>query len=50
MNWFPALQATLDILKRDNVNFILKAAGTDAAHRRGSMPVTLTGHGALQNK
>jgi len=50
MNWFPALQATLDILKQDNVNFILKAAGTDAARRHCSRPITAMGHVALENK
>lgn len=49
--WFPASQATLRVrLLTNNVNLSFKAAGTNAAHRLSSVPISQMGQSALENK
>lgn len=51
VHWFPASQATLHVcILMSNVNFSVKAAGTNAAHRLSSVPTSGMGWSALENK
>lgn len=48
---FPASRATLRVhFLTNNVNFSFKAAGTNAAHRLSSVPISQMGQSALENK
>lgn len=49
--WFPASQATLHVrFVMNDVNFGFKAAGTNAAHRLSSVPISEMGQLTLENK
>ena len=51
VHWFPASQATLHVgFLMNNVNFSVKAAGTNAAHRLSSVPISGMRPSALENK
>lgn len=51
VHWFPASQATLHVcFLTNNVNFGFKAAGTNAAHRLSSVPISEMGQLALGKK
>lgn len=51
VHWFPASQATLHVcVLMSNVNFSVKAAGTNAAHRLSAAPISGMGQSALENK
>ena len=49
VHWFPASQATLHVcVLMNNVNFSVKAAGTNTAHRLSAAPTSGMGQSALE--